>query len=198
MFFEKMNANPNKEKTLQFKDNFENKPLFKHILYGGIGFHHSGLQIIERQTVEDFFKSGLIKVIFCTSTLAAGVNLPAKRVIIAGLRQGISNLTSIMYKQMVGRAGRYGFDTEADSYIVIPKNRAYVDRKEVLALLKKENLEYIKSSFSNEKQGLARIILDSIGTKLVRDADNLKQYLEGTLMFKQEYEKETQLTTDKS
>ena len=144
------------------------------MLHGGIGFHHSGLQIIERQTVEDFFKSGLLKVIFCTSTLAAGVNLPAKRVIIAGLKQGITNISSIMYKQMVGRAGRYGFDTEADSFIVIPKSRAYVDRNDVLALLKKEKLEYIKSSFSNEKQGLARIILDSIGTKLVQNSDNLK------------------------
>ena len=45
-------------------------------------------------------------------------------------------------------------------------------------------MEYIKSSFSNEKRGLSRIILDSIGTKLVLNGDDLKQYLEGTLMFK--------------
>ena len=49
--------------------------------------------------VEELYKKQrLIKVIFCTSTLAAGVNLPAKRVIIVGMKQGLSDLTAITYK----------------------------------------------------------------------------------------------------
>jgi len=85
---------------------------------GCVGFHHSGLNQEERDCIELLFKRGILKVIFCTSTLAAGVNLPAKRVIIASLKQGYnSELTSIQYKQMIGRAGRFGFDTEADSIV---------------------------------------------------------------------------------
>lgn len=87
-------------------------------LNAGIAYHHSGLLLEERELVETLFKNGTIKVIFCTSTLAAGVNLPAKRVILTCLKQGYNDpLTSTQYKQMIGRAGRYGFDTEADAYI---------------------------------------------------------------------------------
>ncbi len=85
-----------------------------------MAFHHSGLQAEEREIIEELFKQRIIKVIFCTSTLAAGVNLPAKRVIITYLSNTSGyELNAIQYKQMVGRAGRYGFDTEADSILLI-------------------------------------------------------------------------------
>jgi len=78
----------------------------------------------ERDVIEELYKHKIrpLKVIFCTSTLAAGVNLPAKRVIIAGIRAGASAppISSLTYRQMIGRAGRYGLDKEADSYLCIP------------------------------------------------------------------------------
>ena len=70
-----------------FRDTCSSKGLFEFILQGRIAFHHSSLKMEERTLVEDLYKKQrLLKVIFCTSTLAAGVNLPAKRVIIVGLK----------------------------------------------------------------------------------------------------------------
>ena len=67
---------------------------------GWVAFHHSRLSYQERQIIEQLYKKEkLIKVIFCTSTLAAGVNLPSKRVIISSLKQGTTQyLSSITYK----------------------------------------------------------------------------------------------------
>ena len=172
----KYSSNPAKEaendETIEsMKENFSTPNLFEFVSKGRIAFHHSGINFTERYSIEDLFKNyRLIKVIFCTSTLAAGVNLPAKRVIIASLKQGNQSLlSSISYKQMVGRAGRFGFDTEADSYICIPKSRVFSDKKAALNLMNKNKIESIKSCFDIEKKGLSRIILDSIGTELVEN-----------------------------
>ncbi|GIX64234.1 DEAD-box helicase [Babesia caballi] len=89
----------------------------------GIGIHHAGLHDSDRTRVEDMFLKGHIKVLIATSTLAWGVNLPAKIVIIKGTEyyDGKAqkyvdySVTDIM--QMVGRAGRKAQDKEAYAYI---------------------------------------------------------------------------------
>ncbi|CDR95380.1 hypothetical protein BBBOND_0205380 [Babesia bigemina] len=89
----------------------------------GIGIHHAGLQDSDRTRIEDMFTRGQIKVLIATSTLAWGVNLPAKIVIIKGTeyydgktkKYADYSVTDIM--QMVGRAGRKIHDKEAYAYI---------------------------------------------------------------------------------
>ncbi|GET87653.1 ATP-dependent RNA helicase, putative [Leishmania tarentolae] len=87
----------------------------QQLLPDGFGIHHAGLSRDERNTVEQLFADGHIKVLVCTSTLAWGVNLPANRVIIKGTRvfngsKGKSELLSALdVLQMFGRAGRAGY-----------------------------------------------------------------------------------------
>jgi helicase len=90
----------------------------------GVAFHHAGLNPNCRQTVETEFRNGRIKLLAATPTLAAGVNLPARRVVISSIsrynsRVGANRPISILeYKQLCGRAGRPQYDDFGEAIIV--------------------------------------------------------------------------------
>lgn len=74
----------------------------------GVAYHHAGLTQQERAAVEGAYRRGLVHSLAATSTLAAGINLPARRVILRTLWQGVGNVERAQYLQMIGRAGRAG------------------------------------------------------------------------------------------
>jgi helicase len=100
----------------------ESKTLAK-LLSEGVAFHHAGLDNQERAIVEDAFKDNFLKVVVATPTLAAGVNLPARRVIIRDYRRFEQNRGSypipvLEYKQMAGRAGRPKYDQYGEAVLI--------------------------------------------------------------------------------
>ena len=90
----------------------------------GVAFHHAGLNQNCRETIETEFRKGTIKLLSSTPTLAAGVNLPARRVVISNVNRynakvGANRPISILeYKQLCGRAGRPQYDDYGESIIV--------------------------------------------------------------------------------
>ena len=90
----------------------------------GVAFHHAGLNQKCRETIETEFRKGTIKLLSSTPTLAAGVNLPARRVVISNVNRynakvGANRPISILeYKQLCGRAGRPQYDDFGESIIV--------------------------------------------------------------------------------
>jgi len=85
-------------------------------LYRGIAAHHAGILPAWKSLVEQLFQAGLIKVVFATETLAAGINMPARTTVIASLSKrtddGHRLLHASEFLQMSGRAGRRGMDAE--------------------------------------------------------------------------------------
>lgn len=77
----------------------------------GFAFHHAGLNNTYRSTIEMLFRIGLLKVVFATGTLAMGIHMPCKTVVICC---DSPFLSSLEYHQMAGRAGRRGFDNEGN------------------------------------------------------------------------------------
>ena len=97
----------------------ENKNL--EYLYNGVASHHAGLLPAWKLLVERLFQKGLIKVVFATETLAAGINMPARTTVISAISKrtdsGHRMLSANEFLQMSGRAGRRGMDKIG--YVVI-------------------------------------------------------------------------------
>ncbi|CAG0883311.1 unnamed protein product [Darwinula stevensoni] len=94
----------------------------RDLLMKGIGFHHAGLAVSDRHTLEDLFTSANLPVLVATSTLAMGVNLPAHLVVIKGTSQYVSGSCTeypdSQVLQMMGRAGRPQFDVSATAVVM--------------------------------------------------------------------------------
>jgi len=95
----------------------------------GVGFHHAGLAREDRNRVEEWFREGKIQLLFSTSTLAWGVNLPARCVIIRDTTyhdplEGEVEMSPLDVLQMLGRAGRPGYDDRGYAWVVCAPDSA--------------------------------------------------------------------------
>jgi helicase len=89
----------------------------------GVGFHHAGLHAAHRRIIEDAFREGKIKILAATPTLAAGVNLPARLVVITSYERyeagyGRYPISVLEYKQLCGRAGRPKYDEYGEAVLI--------------------------------------------------------------------------------
>ena len=100
------------------------------------------------QVVEAGYRSGAIRVLCCTSTLAAGVNLPAHTVIVRSLNQGKDRLPSSTYRQMAGRAGRKGQSAEGQSFLLAEDSQLSAVRELMLGALPRVTSQLVPASAS--------------------------------------------------
>ena len=95
---------------------------FVDALQRGLAAHHAGLLPLFKETVEELFSRGLVKVVFATETLALGINMPARSVVLERLVKWDGSqhvdITPGEYTQLTGRAGRRGIDTEGHAVVV--------------------------------------------------------------------------------
>ncbi|TFG33415.1 DEAD/DEAH box helicase [Candidatus Thorarchaeota archaeon] len=151
------------------------------LVASGVAFHHAGLDNQERALIEDAFKENLLKVIVATPTLAAGVNLPARRVIIRDYRRFEQNrgnhpIPILEYKQMAGRAGRPKYDKYGEA-VLIAKTE---DEKN--ALIDHYILSEPEEIFSKLKSqsALRAHLLAAIATELTNNRKEVDELISNT------------------
>ncbi len=145
----------------------------------GVGFHHAGLAKDDRDRVEEWFKDGKIQLLFSTSTLAWGVNLPARCVVIRDTKyhdplEGEVDISPLDILQMLGRAGRPGYDDVGYGWVVC--DRADADKYRKLLREGKE----IESRLAED---LDSHLNAEIAMGTIRDLDDVMSWLETTFYY---------------
>jgi ATP-dependent RNA helicase HelY len=120
-------------------------------LLRGLAAHHAGMLPVFRHTVEELFTEGLVKAVFATETLALGINMPARTVVLERLvkfnGEAHLPLTPGEYTQLTGRAGRRGIDVEGHAVVLWRPDDATADPAEIAGLASTRTFP-LRSSFA--------------------------------------------------
>ena len=177
---------------LKNSDDTELTRILCQVVSRGVAFHHAGLGQSSREIVEQSFKKGVIKLLAATPTLAAGVNLPATRVILSSILRydsdcgGNMPISVLEYKQLCGRAGRPKYDTSGEAVIVAGSGASAEDIYDHYIL---GNPEPLRSQMTNDKS--IRIhLLSTISSTPGLKKSEIYDLFESTL-FAQQYKKAT-------
>jgi replicative superfamily II helicase len=156
----------------------EDETLRKSVL-DGVAFHHAGLSKSDKDHVEAWFREGRIDLLFSTSTLAWGVNLPARCVVIRDTKlhdplEGEVDMSPLDILQMLGRAGRPGYDDVGYGWVIADRSEADKYRR----LLR--DGKAIESRLDGH---LAEHLNAEIALGTVRDVDDALDWLKTTFYF---------------
>jgi helicase len=147
----------------------------------GAAFHNAGLTNEQRKTVEKAFKKGHIRCIIATPTLAAGINLPARRVIIRDYRRYDPNFGSIPIpnleiKQMSGRAGRPRYDDVGEAVLLAKSSK---ERDFLMENYLMRDTEAITSKLGTEP-ALRNHLLALIASEIAETEEEIDRFIQGT------------------
>jgi len=150
----------------------------REVIRNGVCFHHAGLSNAQRKFVEKMFREGNIKCLVATPTLAAGVNLPARTVIVRDISRftedGIVEIPPFEIKQMLGRAGRPKYDSYGEGIIVSRSG----DRK----IEEFKEIDDIESRLGNP-QALRMHVLGLIASGIVESEEDVIQFFKNTFLY---------------
>lgn len=169
------------------------------VVAAGVAFHHAGLTAAQRKLVEAGFKAGRLKLLTATPTLAAGINLPARVVIIRDIRRYEAGSGQVFIpvreiKQMAGRAGRPKYDKVGEA-VVFARNES--DERIVFDEYLLGGPEPIESQLGHEK-ALRVHALSSVATGFVSTPDELHRFFKSTFFAHQTEDSRVEEVTDEA
>jgi replicative superfamily II helicase len=153
-------------------------------------FHNGTKDMKTRMALEDKFKNDKnFRVLVSTSTLAWGLNLPARRVIVLGLHRGLSEVENYDIQQMIGRAGRPKYDPRGDAYILVPESEraVWVKRLEKKAEIRSTLLDYVGKEDNPHYKTLAFHIVAEIHQGNVKTDEGFKDWFRKSLAHFQDH-----------
>jgi helicase len=177
---------------LKNSDDTELTRTLSQVVSRGVAFHHAGLGQSSREIVEQSFKAGVIKLLTATPTLSAGVNLPARRVVLSSILRydsdygGNMPISVLEYKQLCGRAGRPKYDASGEAIIVAGSGASAEDIYDHYIL---GNPEPLRSQMTNDKS-IRVHLLSTISSIPGLKKSEIYDLFESTL-FAQQYRKAT-------
>jgi len=141
-------------------------------------FHNADCELAERRMFENDFKSGKIKILVSTTTLAWGCNLPARRVLIAHVKIGMNEMSVCDIVQMMGRSGRPRYDKLGNAYILIPSGDADYHKTRI------QRGQNIISGLSNQET-LYFHVVSEVNNKVIKDVQSLRDWHKRSLAYLQ-------------
>lgn len=131
------------------------------LLTKGVAYHIGYLPADLRMRIEDLFRTGAIKTVFCTSTLVEGVNLPADNLFITSYKNGLSHMTPVDFRNLIGRVGRIEFNLYGNVFLVRSDNR--IEPKKYIELIEQEvppqRLSIVTELTNSQKQKIVESLL---------------------------------------
>lgn len=173
----------------------------------GAAFHHAGLVNKQRELVEEAFREGLIRTVSATPTLAAGVNLPAYRVVMRDLKrytgQGMEFIPTLEYEQMSGRAGRPRYDDQGEAISIAkqPGMKDEILERYVLGeperiqsklaaepVLRMHTLSLVASGFCTSMEGLLEFYAETLYAHQYGELSEVEQQVKKVVEQLREFE----------
>jgi helicase len=149
----------------------------------GVAFHHAGLLSKQRTLIEDNFKNKYIKVIFATPTLAAGINLPAYRVVINTIyrftNEGMQPIPVNEFHQMTGRAGRPKYDDCGQAIAIVNKEKDIAKIYNSYVIAQPTNVESQLSKIPLLRVHLLSIILNNN----IKNLEEINDFISKTFYY---------------
>ncbi|GAA5103905.1 DEAD/DEAH box helicase [Haloechinothrix salitolerans] len=178
------------ERFAQLEDS-DSVNALRRCLASGVGFHTADLTFRERKLVEDAFRSGEVRALVATTTLAMGVNLPSDAVIVADTTrpvpapQGWANqgIEVSEYRNAVGRAGRLGKRTAGQAYLLADHE---IEQRQLVNTYILGEVEPVKSRIPSRP--FADLVFDVVCAELASTTDGIVDFISSTFAYLTFYE----------
>lgn len=147
-------------------------------------FHNGTKDMKTRMELERRFKEDKnFRVLVSTSTLAWGLNLPARRVIVTGVHRGLSEVENYDIQQMIGRAGRPKYDPRGDAYILVPESEKnlWIKKLKTKPAIRSTLLDFVGKAENPHYKTLAFHIVAEIHQGNVKTQEGFKEWFKKSL-----------------